>query len=212
MRQAGGRETRMVYKAARLTAATALGALVLAGCASSPTAAAPAPAPTPALARTAEPPPPVPPAPSAPDLRQFVIAPTDIPLPGFGAPTFGPLGESAVEGLTAYFESEDGERQLGETIVLLPDADAARSALQGAATQTEQQRPGAQSTPVPVGDGGRLISGYQREGTASTLLLFTAGRASVAMDFRSAATDPVPAETAVAAGERQAALLASYFG
>jgi hypothetical protein len=136
----------MAHKAARLTAATALGALVLAGCASSPTAAAPAAAPTPALARTAEPPPPVPPTPSAPDLRQFVIAPTDIPLPGFGEPTFGPLDESAVEGLTAYFESEDGERQLGQTIVLLPDADAARSALQGAATQTEQQRPGAQST------------------------------------------------------------------
>jgi hypothetical protein len=203
----------MVRRAARLVTAAIGTILVLGGCASSPGAVTPAPAaPQPSLASTADPPAPsAAPAPPTPDLRPLVIAAQDIPLPGFGPPDVGPLDENAVDGLTAFFTSTDGDRQLGETIVLLPDADAARTALRGASTRTTQQRPGAESVPASVGDGGVLVTGYQRDGTASTLLLFTQGRASVVMDFRGPATDPVPPQVALEAGVRQAALLRPQF-
>ena len=177
--------------------------LLLGGCATSQ----PAPAPPTPTAAPAPPPEPV-----GPDLRQLVIAPEDIPVPGFLPARFRPLGEDAVGGVQALFDSTDGERQLGTTIVLLPDADAARAAMQGAARSSAQQRPGSRSAPAQVGDSGVLISGYRLAGTDSKLLLFSQGKASVAMEFRSPDTDPIPAAAVLAAGGRQAALLSPTFG
>ncbi len=169
-----------------------------------------APAPSPGITTAAAPAPAPPPA--QPDLARLLITAEDIPLPGFLPPSVRPLDEDAVAGLEAFFDSQDGSRQLGQTIVLLPDAEAARSAMLGAARLTAQQRPGASSVPAPVGAAGVIITGFRRDGTASTLLLFSEGAASVAMDFRSAETDPVPPEPVIAAGVRQAALLAGKVG
>jgi hypothetical protein len=186
-----------------LAAAVGLAVLV-GGCATSRDIAAPAPPPSPAPA-------PAPPT-AEPDLRQLVITPDAIPVPGFLPPRFQPLGENAIAGVMALFDSADGERQMGTTIVLLPDAEAARSAMRGAASATSEQRPGSRSAPAEVGDAGVIITGYRLAGTASTLLLFTQGTASVAMEFRSPDTDPIPSAAVLAAGTRQAALLKSAFG
>jgi hypothetical protein len=106
--------------------------------------------------------------------------------------------------VATVFGTEDGSRQVGETIVLLPDAEAAQAAVRGAASTTQKQRPGATASAAQVGDTAVIITGYEFEGTASTLLLFSQGVASVAMDFRSAAADPVLPDVVTAVGVRQA--------
>jgi hypothetical protein len=197
-----------------LAALAALAVLGGAGCAGAPPVAAPppvsAPAPAPAPApETADPAP----APAAgPDLRQLLIDPGDIAVTGFLEPTVQPLAEDAVTGLVATFDTEDGERQLGTTIVLLPDAAAAQEATAGAVSSTGEQRTGARSTPAPVGDHAVIFTGYELAGTASTLLLFSQGTASVAMDFRSPSTDPIPTAAVIETGTRQAARLRPAFG
>ena len=50
-----------------------------------------------------------------------------------------------------------------------------------------------------------IFTGYELAGTASTLLLFSQGTASVAMDFRSPSTDPIPTAAVIETGTRQAA-------
>ena len=80
-----------------------------------------------------------------PDLRQLLIDPSDIAVTGFLEPMVQPLAEDAVSGLVAMFDTEDGERQLGTTIVLLPDAAAAQEATAGAVSSTGEQRTGARS-------------------------------------------------------------------
>ncbi|MHA6793607.1 hypothetical protein ACVGVM_08840 [Pseudonocardia bannensis] len=141
-----------------------------------------------------------------------MIQAEDIPLPGFSQHGSQPIDESGVKGVAVVFGDEAGSRQLGETIVLLPDADAARRAMQGAVSSTQDQRSGVTTSAVPIGDSGVLITGYELGGTASTMLLFSQGVASVAMDFRSAATDPVPVDVVTAVGARQADLLRRGLG
>ncbi|WP_214368713.1 hypothetical protein [Pseudonocardia sp. H11422] len=149
---------------------------------------------------------------AAVDVGRLLIQAGDIPLPGFSQLDVQPIEEGPVRGVAAVFGTEDGSRQLGETIVLLPDAAAARTAVEGAAASSQEQRPGATTSTVPVGDTAAIITGYESEGTASTLLFFSQGVASVAMDFRSAATDPVPPDVVTAVGIKQATLLESGLG
>jgi hypothetical protein len=195
-----------------LAALAALAVLGGAGCAGAPPVAAPppvsTPAPAPAPAPEAADPAPAP----GPDLRQLLIEPGDIAVTGFLEPMVQPLAEDAVTGLVATFDTEDGERQLGTTIVLLPDAAAAQEATAGAVSSTGEQRTGARSTPAPVGDHAVIFTGYELAGTASTLLLFSQGTASVAMDFRSPSTDPIPTAAVIETGTRQAARLRPAFG
>jgi hypothetical protein len=193
-----------------LAALAALAVLGGAGCASAPPVAAPPPVSTPAPAPAPESADPAP-APG-PDLRQLLIDPGDIAVAGFLEPMVQPLAEDAVTGLVATFDTEDGERQLGTTIVLLPDAAAAQEATTGAVSSTGEQRTGARSTPAPVGDHAVIFTGYELAGTVSTLLLFSQGTASVAMDFRSPSTDPIPTAAVIETGTRQAARLRPAFG
>ena len=96
--------------------------------------------------------------------------------------------------------------------MVLPDPAAAQDAMQGAASSTLEQRAGARSSSAPVGDRAMLFTGYRLAGTESTLLLFSQGSASVAMEFRSPETDPVPADAVLAAGARQASRLKPAYG
>ena len=193
-----------------LAALVAIAVLAGAGCAGATPALAPPPVSTPAPAPAPETADPAP-APG-PDLRQLLIEPGDIAVTGFLEPMVQPLAEDAVTGLVATFDTEDGERQLGTTIVLLPDAAAAQEATAGAVSSTGEQRTGARSTPAPVGDHAVVFTGYELAGTASTLLLFSQGTASVAMDFRSPSTDPIPTAAVIETGTRQAARLRPAFG
>ena len=149
---------------------------------------------------------------AGPDVRQLVVAPTDIPVPGFQPPQLQPLGEAAVIGVVARYLTADGRRQLGSSIVLLPDPAAARQAADGAADSTLARRPGATSIPATVGDHGVLISGYRLGDTVSTTLLFSQGTASVALEFRSPVDDPVPDDAVLATGAAQASRLHAALG
>jgi hypothetical protein len=146
------------------------------------------------------------------DVGQLVIQAGDIPLSGFSQQSLQPVTEGPVTGVVAVFGTADGTRQLGETIILLPDAAAARTAVQGVVSTTQTQRPGSTTAEVAVGDLGVLITGYRVNGMASSLLLLSQGVASVAIEFRSPATDPVPADVVTAVGIRQAALLKAKLG
>jgi hypothetical protein len=188
----------------RMALITTLCAVCLSGCSAPPAATPPPPAPAPSASTPA----PV----TRPDLRTLLIDEADIPVPGFQPPNAQPLAEDAVDGLVARFDSADGERQVGVTIVLLPDAAAAQDAMQGAASSTLEQRTGTRSASAAVGDRAVLFTDYRLAGTASTLLLFSQGKASVAMEFRSPETDPIPADAVLAAGARQASRLKSAFG
>lgn len=199
----------------------ALTVLLTSGCTSgarstAPPPAVPVPTAAPAAPAPAAPAPAAPtsaaPSPARPALQQLVIDVDDIPLPGFLPPTVRPLDVDEVEGVEAYFDSADGRRRLGATIVLLPDADAARTAVQGAAETIREQRPGATVAPARAGDTAVVVTGYEQDGTASTLLLLSEGTASVVLDFRSPAADPTPADTVIEAGVRQAALLNTVYG
>lgn len=177
-----------------------------AGCTAPHEASTPTPAPSPVAAPSTAP------APAGHDLRELVIAPADVPVPGFLPPRTEPLGEDAVDGVVAFFDSDIDQRQLGVTIVLLPDPAAAEEATAGAAASTTQLRAGATSAPVPVGDRAVLFTGSELAGVSSTLLLFSQGNASVAMEFRTPSADPIPDDAVQQAGTRQAALLKSAFG
>jgi hypothetical protein len=205
---------RSVSVFARIVAAVSIAVALVAACAAPRDSGSPGPAGPDAPLTLAAPDPaaPAPSGPEAPDLRPLLISPAERPVAGFGEPEVGPLGEDAVTGIVARYDSENGDRLLGETIVVLPDPEAAAAATRGAATSTGGQRPGSSSTPVPVGNAGVIITGYQQDGVASTLLLFSQGTAAVAMDFRSPAAEPTPPEVVLEAGARQAARLAATFG
>ena len=198
----------MAHVRRALSAVAVLIALATAGCTAAAEVATTAPglSPTPAAAPTPAP------AVAGSDLRGLLVDPAEIPLPGFLPPAARPLAEDAVDGLVASYDSTEGELQLGVTIVLLPDPAAAQEAVLGAVAATREQRTGASSAPAQVGDRAVVFTGYELAGTASTLLLFSQGRASVAMDFRSPSTDPIPTEAVLATGTRQAARLAATAG
>jgi hypothetical protein len=193
------------HAAHRLSTAAVLAVSVLGVCACGSSADAEAP---PSAQATSVP------ASAAPsvDVGQLVIQAGDIPLPGFSRQSVRPVTEGPVTGVAALFGTADGTRLLGETIVLLPDAAAARTAMQGAVSTTGSQRPGSTTATVPVGDSAVLITGYRVDGTESTLLLLSQGVASVAMDFRSPETDPISADVVTAVGVKQAELLKAKLG
>lgn len=191
----------------RRTLPVALIALVVLAATGCTAASEVAPAtPSPATAPAAAPPSP------RPDLRRLLLDPADIPIPGMLPPSAQPLAEDAIDGLTATFDTADGERQLGVTIVLLPDPGAAQEAMLGAAGSTQEQRTDAVSAEAAIGDRAVVFTGYELAGTTSTMLLFSQGRASVAMEFRSPSTAPIPTDAVLAAGTRQAARLQAEFG
>jgi hypothetical protein len=140
---------------------------------------------------------------SSTDLAALVIKPEDIPIPGFTQKSSTPVSESGANGVAVLFANADDTRELGDTILVLPDETAASAAMQAAVTATQGQVTGGTATPVQVGDGGTVVTGAQA-GKASTVLIFQQGKALVVMQFDSAPADPVPADLATTVGQKQA--------
>ena len=140
---------------------------------------------------------------SSTDFAALVIKPEDIPIPGFAQKTATPLSQSGANGIAVLFATADDTRQVGDTILVLPDETAASSAMQAALTASKGQLTGGTATPVQVGDGGTVVSGSQN-GKASTVLIFQQGTAFVVLQFDSAPDDPVPADLVTTVGQKQA--------
>jgi hypothetical protein len=116
------------------------------------------------------------------------------------------VSQSGATGVAVSFANADGTRQVGDTIVTLPDATSAKAALDAAMNAAKGQIQGVKSGPAQIGDGGYLLSGTE-SGKSATVLIFQQGKAFVVMEFASAAGDPVPEEVVSTVGQKQADLL-----
>lgn len=113
-------------------------------------------------------------------------------------PVFDPSGQP---GVTAVYTHRGGERQITNTILVLPDAQAATAAVGGAAVGKVAN---GQTQPDAVGSGGTIVSGMLPDGTKSvTVLTFTQGNAAATIEFDGPPRDPAPADFVVELGQKQ---------
>jgi hypothetical protein len=138
------------------------------------------------------------------DYTGLLIKETDISAGGEPfiamAPTPNPDGQPGVAG---EFHNQSGTRVIGDTILILPDASAAATALEdakGALGTTVTVTP----QPAAVGTGGTIVSGTSPDvAKAVTVLLFTEGKAFTTLEFDSAPDDPVPPDGVIDLGQKQ---------
>jgi hypothetical protein len=148
------------------------------------------------------------------DYGKLLIAASDITAPGdtFTAqePTLNPNGKP---GVAALFANGADTREIGDTILVLPDAAGASTALQGAAAALGGAVADGTPNPAEVGTDGTMVSGTSPDGAkAVTVLLFTEGTAFTTLEFDSAPGDPVPPEFVLDVGQKQDAAIKSGLG
>jgi hypothetical protein len=140
------------------------------------------------------------------DYGKLLITDTDVSPPGapkFTAaePTLNPLGKP---GVATSFTSADGSDVIGDTILILPDAQSATGVLQASIQSMGQSVTGGTPTSSTVGTGSVMQSGTSPDGTKSvTVLLFTEGTASVTLEFEGLPEDPVTPDYVTMVGQRQ---------
>ena len=137
------------------------------------------------------------------DYSTLLIKATDIVVPNdtFTAmpATPSPGGQPGVSG---GFTNAAGNRVIGDTIMILPDASAAATALDGAKSSLGSSVTGAPQ-PASVGSNGTIASGPSPDNSKSvTVLLFTEGKAFTTIEFDSAPNDPVPPEIVTDIGQK----------
>jgi hypothetical protein len=114
-------------------------------------------------------------------------------------PVFNPNGQPGVE--TTYTH-RDGSRTITSTILVLPDAQAATSALDGARAQLAVAN--GTSQPAAVGSGATMLTGMSADGAKSvTVLSFTEGNTATTIEFAGAAKDPAPEDLVLELGRKQ---------
>jgi hypothetical protein len=138
------------------------------------------------------------------DYSALLIKATDIVVPNdtFSAmpATPNPGGQPGVAG---SFTNAAGSRVVGDTIMILPDAAAANTALDGAVSALGSNVTGAPQS-ASVGSNGVIASGPSPDGSKFVaVLLFTEGKAFTTIEFDSAADDPVPPEVVTDVGQKQ---------
>jgi len=143
----------------------------------------------------------------ASDITQPADFFTNAPPTGFtaGAATTNPNGKPGVAGV---FKSQDGSRQISDTVLVLADEAAAKSALDAAVAGVG----GSVSIPTPqsfsVGDNGTLFSGSSPDQSKSvTVVMFTQGKAFTTLKFDGAPNDPVAVDFANDVGQKQDAAI-----
>jgi len=141
------------------------------------------------------------------DITQPADFFTGKPATGFtsGSATINP---NAKPGVATVFNSQDGSRQIGDTILVLADGPAAKSALSAAVAGLGT----AVSFPTPqsstVGSDGTLVSGTAPDGSKGvTILMFTEGKTFTTLEFDGAPNDPVAVDFADDVGNRQDAAI-----
>jgi hypothetical protein len=140
---------------------------------------------------------------NAGDITQPADFFTDAPPTGFtaAAPTQNPTGK---QGVATVFTSQDGSRQITDTILILADAAAAKTALDAAVSGLGSAVAFPTPQPSQVGTNGTLVSGTSPDGSKGvTFLLFTEGRAFTTLEFDGAPNDPVAADFPDDVGQKQ---------
>jgi hypothetical protein len=116
-------------------------------------------------------------------------------------PVFNPNGQPGVE---AVYTHRDGSRQITSTILVLPDAQAATAALDGARAELAGKVANAQTQPAAVGSGGTMVAGMSTDGSKSvTVLSFGQGNTATTIEFDGAPKDPAPADLVLELGRKQ---------
>jgi hypothetical protein len=141
----------------------------------------------------------------AADYTALLIKASDITLPGdtFTAqpPIQNPNGQP---GAAQIFSNQNDTRHIGDTILILPDADQAVSELDQEKAALGDLVKGGTPAPAAVGTGGTMVSGTAPEGSkAVTVLMFTEGKAFVNLEFDSPLNDPVPPQFVTDVSQKQ---------
>jgi hypothetical protein len=130
------------------------------------------------------------------DYSKLLIDASEIMAPGdtftAQAPTLNPGGK---DGVATVFSNEGDTREIGDTIMVLPDAEGAATALKGATSALSGAVTGGTPAPAQIGSDSVMVSGNSPDGAKSvTVLLFTEGRAFTTLEFDGGPSDPVPPE------------------
>jgi hypothetical protein len=199
-----------VIAVAGLTAATVLVGLSVTGCSSKsdkPAASSSASATSKSSAGSE----PSSSAAASSDYAKLLIKAEDIALPGdtFTAapPTENPNGKA---GVATVYSNQADTREIGDTIMILPDSAGAATALEGAKSALGSNVTGGEPQPAAVGEGGTIVQGMSPDGGKSvTVLLFTEGKAFVTLEFDGKPDDAVPPAFATDIGQKQDAAIKS---
>jgi hypothetical protein len=113
-------------------------------------------------------------------------------------PVFNPNGQPGVE---TVYTHRDGSRTITTTVLVLPDAAAAASALGGASAGLVAN---GKSQPAAVGSGGTMVTGMSPDGSRSvTVLSFAEGNTATTIEFSGAPKDPAPSDLVLELGRKQ---------
>ena len=103
------------------------------------------------------------------------------------------------------FHNADQSRSIGDSIMILPDPEAAKTAMDGAVKALDQSIANPSPEPVQVGDNGVIASGTSPDGSkAVTVVTFTQGKGFVVMQFDSPPGDAPGNDFATALAQKQA--------
>jgi hypothetical protein len=117
-------------------------------------------------------------------------------------PTLNPHG---LPGASTVFVNQADTRPLGNTIFVLPTADAATKALNAAKQALGTVIKGAVPQPTPVAANGTTAAGRSPDGSkAVTVVMFTEGRSFVTLKFDAARGDAVSPQAAPVAQREDA--------
>lgn len=112
------------------------------------------------------------------------------------------------QGVSAVYSHRDGTRRITETVLVLPDAAAATTAMNASKGEAANRIANEKTQPVQVGTGGTLLTGSSPDGSQSvSVLLFTQGNAAATIQFDGPPADPAPTELVVELGEKQDAAI-----
>jgi hypothetical protein len=114
---------------------------------------------------------------------------------------------NGADGVEQLFANPDNSRRIDDTILVFADPAAATAHLADTKIMFEGKVSGAWQ-PADVGTGGLMISGRSPQSSV-TVLLFTAGRALVSLEFEGASNDPIDPAVAADIGRKQEATIKS---
>jgi hypothetical protein len=145
------------------------------------------------------------------DYINLLVQGSDISAapPNVFTPVDPPMGNpGGLVGAAVQFKNQDDTNRIGDTVLILPDAAGATTALNGSLAAVGSSVVGGSPQPFPVGGGGQLVAGTSPDKSkAVTVLLFTEGKAFVTLEFDSAPNDPVPPDFAQTVAAQQDAAI-----
>lgn len=147
------------------------------------------------------------------DYASLLIKAEDVDLPGDGFIAGVPQFAHDPDGVAVAFDNADHSRTLGDSIVIMPDAAAAKVALDGGVRAFGKSITAPSPRPAPVGSNGVVDSGVSPDGSkAVTIVAFTQGSAYAVMQIDSTVGNPVSEDFLTALAQKQAAVIAKALG